>query len=141
MQALGLDVTFFIQFFILLLVYPIISRGLLRPYVNLQYQREQQTKGRHDAAQALEETNKKLRMEYEQKAYNFHKKFRTLYQEKSKQLQLQLFKESQIRQANIRKKFMQKQSLLDQEVEEIQKQMPSEEDKLVKVAMQVFTKG
>lgn len=78
-QALGLDSSFFIQFLIFCLLYPVIQRGLILPFYRLHQERERQTSQKIQKAQALKQQIKHLQKEYEQRAGTLHQDFQKLY--------------------------------------------------------------
>ena len=78
-QALGLDSSFFIQFLIFCLLYPLIQRGLVLPFYRLHQERERQTSQKIQNAQTLKQQIQQLQKEYGQRTGLLHQNFQKLY--------------------------------------------------------------
>lgn len=134
-QALGVDSTFFIQFGIFLLFYPILSRLLFLPYFKLQNQREKETVERMKQVEKLEEKKKKLQQEYEQKAHGINERFSKMYNEESKLLKESFLRRKEEKKEENKKIYEQKVEALLQEVKEAEGQMGDEVNQLAKMAI------
>lgn len=135
LQALGVNSSFFVQFFIFLLFYPILSRLLFRPYLRLHSQRERETIERVKQAEKLLEKKQSLQKKYEKKAYTINEEFNRIYHQKSKSLRERfLNKKNQDRQ-KAQQEFIEKQNLLFKEVKEVEKLLQSEVKELTTAAV------
>lgn len=134
-QALGVDSTFFIQFGIFLLFYPILSRLLFLPYFKLQNQREKETVERMKQVEKLGEEKKKLQQEYEQKAHEVNEQFSKMYNKKSKLLKESFLRRKEEKKEENKKIYEQKVEALLQEVKEAEGQMDDEINQLAKMAI------
>ena len=134
-QALGVDSTFFVQFLIFLLFYPVLSRLLFRPYCQLQDQRERETVERMKQAEKLKEKKQILQKEYEKTARHFNEEFNKTYNEESKKLKEIFLKQRIKNQKKTQKEYEQKNKTLLQEIKEAEAQMQSEINQLTKEAV------
>ena len=135
LQALGVNSSFFVQFFIFLLFYPVLSCLLFRPYFRFHNKREQETVERIKQAEQLLEKKQNLQEEYEKKAYAINEAFNRMYSQESKSLKEHfLNKKIQDRQ-EIQKEFEKKQQGFFKEMNEAEKLLQSEVSGLTKVAV------
>lgn len=135
-QALGVDGTFFVQFLIFLLFYPILSRGLFRPYVCLQSQREKETSERMKKAEEWEKKKQVLEKEYKAKAKALNEKFNTLYDEGSKKLKQEMLKNSLKAKSALKEEYVQKRKNLLQEFKVAEKTFESDTNQLAKATLE-----
>lgn len=138
--ALGLDFTFFIQFSLFLLVYPVVSYWLLCPYVDLQKKREKQTLGAKKQAEYLYQKTEKLRLQYQQKAREVHNIFNQQYKERSQQLKIKYLSASQNIKQQIQSKFIEGQKQLKQELSIADKKLSVEVPVLTQKIVQTLLK-
>lgn len=134
-QALGVDGTFFVQFVIFLLFYPILSHWLFLPYFKLQNQREEETVKRLKQVEELQRKKEHLKKEYEQKAYNINEKFNKIYNEESKQLRQSFLRRRIENQEENRREYERKSQTLLQEIKSAEDQMQSEINQLTEIAV------
>ena len=136
LQALAVDSTFFVQFFIFLAIYPVLSRLLFRPYFQLENQRERETRFRMQKAEELKKKKEDLRREYEQKAHDIKEGFNKLYNQKSKELRKSFLKVKTQNQKEIQKEHEQKNKVLFQEIKEAEAQLQAEIEPLTRTAVE-----
>ena len=135
LQALGVNSSFFIQFSIFFIFYPILSRLLFRPYFRLHSQRERETVERMKQAEQLLEKKQNLQKKYEKKAYAINETFNKMYAQEGKLLkECFLDKKLQERQ-KIQEELEKKQQAFFKEMNEVEKLLQSEVKGLAKVAM------
>ncbi len=139
-QALGLDFTFFVQFLLFLLVYPVVSYWLLGPYMDLQNKREKQTLGAKAVAEHLRQEAEKLRLQYQQKAREVHGIFNQQYQKGSQQLKMKYLHESQDIKKQLRLEFVKNQEQLKQELITADKKLFLEIPTLTQKIVQILLK-
>ena len=135
-QALGVDGTFFVQFIIFLLFYPVLSRFLLRPYFQLQNQREKETVGCMKQAEKLKEKQLSLKEQYERKARDINEQFNKLYGEESKKLRELFLQRRMKNQEEIQKEYEQEKEGFFQEVEIAKNRLQSEVNELTGEAVE-----
>ena len=135
LQALGVNSSFFIQFSIFLLFYPILSRWLFRPYFRLHSQRERETVERMKKAEQLLEKKQNLQEKYEKKAYLINKAFNKMYSQKSKSLKEYVVNKKIQERQKIQKEFEKQQQTFLKEISEVEKLLQSEVKGLTKVAV------
>ena len=135
LQALGVNSSFFVQFFIFLLFYPVLSRLLFRPYFRLHNKREQETMERMEKAERLSERRQHLQKEYKEKAYAVNEAFNKMYNRESKILRERfLNKKMQDKQENQRA-FEEKRQVFLKEIKEAEKLLQTEVKGLTKIAV------
>ena len=125
-EALGVDGTFFIQFLIFLLFYPLCSRLLFRPYFKLNSQREKETSDRIKKAQQYQQKNEDLKKEYELRARRLSQQFNELYNTKSQTIKAELLKQYTAEQKKLTTEFQKKRTLLQTELKTAGEQLQSE---------------
>lgn len=139
-QALGLDFTFFIQLGIFLLMYPIITRFLLPPYIALQNQREKDTIGKEQEAKELKEKEGLLKLNYQQKAKEVSFLFNKKYGEQSLLIKSQLLKEEQEKEKKIRAEFAKTQANFKQDMIVADQALAADIPQLTQIAIKSLLK-
>ncbi|MDE0120096.1 MAG: hypothetical protein OXM55_08845 [Bdellovibrionales bacterium] len=134
-QALAIDYTFFIQFTVFLICYPVFSRLLFYPYVQLQNLRDKETKERMKQVEKWEEKRKILQEQYEQKVRDINEGFNRLYNEGSVRLKEDFFKKKREVQEKIQKGYEKERGKLKEEVEEARRSLKKETNQLVTAAV------
>lgn len=135
LQALGVNSSFFVQFSVFLLFYPVLSRLLFRPYFHLHNQREQETVERMKQAEQLLEKKQNLQEKYKKKAYIINEAFNKMYNQKSKSLKEHFVNKKMQEKQKIQREFEKKQQAFLKEVSEVEKFLQSEVKGLTKVAV------
>ena len=125
-EALGINSTFFVQFVIFLVFYPVLSRYLFRPYFQQEQKREQETAKRVQQAELLKEKQQALEKEYKAKAYQLNTDFNTLYNKEIQKLKEDFLKKETQKTKEIKQEYQQKQNFLVQEIKQAQQDMLAE---------------
>ena len=134
-QALAIDYTFFIQFAIFFLFYPVFSRFLFYPYFQLQNQREQETGERMKQVEKWKTKKQVLQEQYEQKACDLNEDFNKLYNKGSVQIK-EVFLENKIKiQKGIQTEYVQKREALMKDIEEAGMNLQADINQLTKAAV------
>ena len=134
-QALGVDSSFFVQFAVFLVFYPVLARALFRPYVRLADKRERETALRIKKAEELKAQTQALEEEYKTKARKLNENFNKLYERESKKLRVELLKQSAQLQEKMQKEHEQKKATVLQEIKTAEKQIQLETDDLIQSAV------
>ena len=126
-QALGLDSTFFVQFFLFTGFYPVLSYFLLRPYILLQTKREHGTKGLKQNAFNCQNKTAALKEEYEHKQALWHKEFNQNYKAgRGRQNEFWHHKTKQVH-ADLKQKLHSDFAELDQEIKHASDQLSGDQ--------------
>ena len=125
-EALGINSTFFVQFVIFLLFYPVLSRWFFRPYFQQEQKREQETTKRVQQAEQLKEKQQALEKEYKARAYQLNKDFNTLYNKEIQKLKSAFLNKENQKTEEIKQEYQQKQKSLSQEIKQAQQDMKAE---------------
>ena len=135
-QALGLNSTFFIQFLIFLILFPVLAKGLIGPYFKLNLLREKETKKRMESAARWKEKKSLLETDYQKKAQTIHADFQKIFKAKSQVLESEFAEKKQKALEELKKENQRKLSLLDQELKEAEALLIKEAEALSESAFQ-----
>ncbi len=125
-QALGLDITFFVEFLIWLALYPIILKGLITPYMILHNQKESSIGGRNKRSEILQEQITHLKLKYETIAQQLQSTFRMKYQKQSQPIKEQILREGIQKKQLLKKEANMQLKNLDREVHQTEQALSSE---------------
>ena len=133
-QALNLDSTFFVQFLIFLLLYPLLSQLLIKPFYNLYKDREDQTRHKVKSAEDLKRQVQLLQASYDEKAKKMYNEFNQLYEEQSYQLKRKFAENREIARQEMERKHAEDLSDLKRDIQNTQQDMELRSGELVKAA-------
>lgn len=121
-EALDLNSTFFIQFLIFIVMYPLLSRLLIGPYFNLHLLREKRTKNLMQEAEKWQEKQESLKKKYIEKAQQMDKEFQQIFLQKSRQINEEFLQRKQAEMEKIYKEKADQLEHLNSELQEIKNQ-------------------
>ena len=134
-QALGVDNSFFIQFLVLLLFYPVLSRLLFYPYFKFHNQREEETLDRMNRVEKLKEKKVSLQEIYNKKAHFVNAEFNRIYQQNGKQIKESFLQERESKQIKIQKEYEEKSKAFFHEIKQAEDQVQKEVDEIAKMVV------
>lgn len=139
MQSLGVDSTVFVQFFIFLLFYPVLSCLLFRPYFKLQNQKEHETSERMKQAEKFKAKQQNLQEQYKKLTYKFNKEFNDIYNQESQKIKQTFLNRQSKNQAVLLKEFKEKQQIFFQEIKKAESEIQIDIKELTKTATHCLT--
>jgi len=135
LQALGVNSTFFIQFFIFLIFYPVLSRMLFRPYCKILAKKEKETSERMKEAENLKKKKEDLQIEYDLKAKKIDKEFNEMYQKESKKIRDSFAQKRLKSQEDMRVQYNEQRQSLFKEIKDAEDKLQLEIKPLTEITV------
>lgn len=121
-EALNLNNTFFIQFLIFLVMYPLLSKLLIGPYFKLYLLREKQTKNLMQEAERWQNKQESLKKKYIEKAQQIDRDFQQIFSQESRKINEEFVQKKQREMEKIYKDQEDRLKHLNTELREMKNQ-------------------
>ncbi len=135
MESLGLNESFFVQFVIFLLIYPVLSKLLFGPYFRLYSKKEKETSLRMKEVEELKKKQELLQAEYERKAKQLNEKFRSLYEKGEKEIKTKSLELRNQQQLVLEKGSKKSKAHVNQEIEAIKKELALQKNEFLDIVL------